>query len=90
MVVTIQLELNLVGQTVPPVSVKVLNSSASRSGLLPCQEIEVKRDNKNSEQGGPCTNRIVTLPRRWPSVPVKPVMEMLRKDNVGKKTSFSH
>jgi hypothetical protein len=54
-VLTIQFELNLVGQAVTPVSVKVVNSPASRSGLLPCQEIEVKRDNKNSEQGGPCT-----------------------------------
>ncbi len=80
-VLTIQFELNLVGQAVTPVSVKEVNSSASRSGLLPCQEIEVKQDNKYSEQVGPCTNRIVTLPSRWPSVPVKPVMEMLRKDN---------
>jgi len=69
-----------------------VNSSASgvqvelpRSGLLPRQAVEVGRNNQSSEQGGPCTSRIVTLPRRWPSVPVKPVMEMLRKDNIRKK-----
>ncbi len=41
-VVTIQLELSLVGP------VRLLNSSISQSGLLPCQEVETRQDNEPS------------------------------------------
>jgi hypothetical protein len=75
-VVTIQLELSLVGQAVPPISVRLLNSSTSHSGLLPCQGVEIGQDNKSFEQGCPSVNRIISL------APVKPVMEMLRKEIV--------
>ena len=80
-VVTMQLELSLVGSTVPTTSVKLLSSS-----ILPYQEVAIRQDNEPSGQVAPGLNRIVTLPRRWPLAPVKPVMEMLRKNNVRKKT----
>ena len=84
-VISMQLELSLVGPAVAPISVRLLNSSISQSGPLPCQEVENRQGNESSGQVAPGLNRIVPLPRRWPPVPDKPVMEMLRKNNVRKK-----